>query len=98
MGTGGRMSLRSQYLTDVLSTLYPGEGGPVSEFVAVPDVRRARLLVPAGSRRVAAGAVRRYARPAGRAARLKRALAPLALRTGSHRRLLRRRIPVGGVA
>ncbi|OLB64161.1 MAG: hypothetical protein AUI10_12285 [Actinobacteria bacterium 13_2_20CM_2_72_6] len=90
------MSLRSQYLTDVLSTLYPGEGGPVSEFVAVPDVRRARLLVPAGSRRGAAGAVRRYARPAGRAARLKRDLAALALRTGADRALLRDRITVGG--
>jgi hypothetical protein len=89
--------LRAQYLAEVLSTLYPdADGGPVSEFVAVPDVRRARLLVPAGSRRVAAGAVRRYARPAGRAARLKRDLAALALRTGADRALLRDRITVGG--
>jgi hypothetical protein len=90
------MSRRAEYLAEVLSTLYPQPGGPVAEFVAVPDVQRARLLVPTGSRRVAAGAVRRYARPAARGARFKRDLAALALRTGADRALLRDRITVGG--
>jgi len=89
--------LRARYLAEVLSTLYPlSEGGPVAEFVAVPNARKPRLLVPAGSRRVAAGAVRRYAQPAARSARLKRDLAALALRTGAGRALLRDRITVTG--
>ena len=47
--------LRARYLAEVLATLYPTtDGGSLAEFVAVPNARRPRLLVPAGSRRVAA--------------------------------------------
>jgi len=89
--------LRARYLTEVLATLYPpSDGGRVAHFVAVPNARKPRLLVPAGSRRVAAGAVRRYAQPAARSARFKRDLAALALRTGADRALLRDRITVTG--
>ena len=89
--------LRARYLAEVLATLYPTtDGGSLAEFVAVPNARRPRLLVPAGSRRVAAGAVKRYAQPAARSARFKRDLAALALRTGADRALLRDRITVTG--
>ncbi len=94
----GDHARRARYLAEVLGTLYPmvDGGGPASTFVAVPNARRARLLVPVGSRRVAAGAVRRYAQPAARLARLGRDLAALALRTGADRALLRDRVTVSG--
>ncbi|OLB82247.1 MAG: hypothetical protein AUI14_00990 [Actinobacteria bacterium 13_2_20CM_2_71_6] len=95
--TAADASLRASYIAEVLQTLYPSsDAGPSTEFVAVPNARRPRLLVPAGSRRVAAGAVRRYAQPAARTARLKRDLAAWALRTGVDRALLRDRITVTG--
>src|SRR5204862_3347140 len=51
----GDHARRARYLAEVLGTLYPFSdgGGPSSHFVAVPNGRRARLLVPVGSRRVA---------------------------------------------
>src|SRR4029453_12804981 len=61
-----------------------------------PDARRPRLLVPAVSRRVAAAAVRRYAEPQSRAAKLKRDAVGAALRTGASGVLLRDRIRVTG--
>jgi len=94
------MNLRTQYLSEVLNVLYPpsaGPDGPRTEFILVPNAVRPRLLVPVGSRRVAAGAVRRYAQPAARTARVKRDLAALALRTGADRVLLPDRVTVGGV-
>lgn len=94
---------RAQYLAEVLRLLYPqpcgtdGTGGPpLVEYLVVPDARRPRLLVPAGSRRVAAAAVRRYAEPQSRGARLKRDAVVAALRTGASRVLLRDRIRVTG--
>jgi hypothetical protein len=102
--TAGDAALRTQYLAEVLELLYPppcatdGRAGPpIAEYLVVPDARRPRLLVPSGSRRVATAAVRRYAEPQSRAAKLKRD-AVAALRTGASRVLLRDRIRVTGPA
>src|ERR687884_831147 len=98
-------ALRTQYLAEVLDLLYPapcatdGRTGPrIAEYVVVPDARRPRLLVPSGSRRVAAAAVRRYAEPQSRTARLKRNAVVASLRTGASGLLLRDRIRVTGPA
>ena len=103
--TAGDSALRTQYLTEVLALLYPdpcttgpAAGETVAEYLVVPDARRPRLLVPAASRRVAAAAVRRYAEPQSRAARLKRDAVVAALRTGASGVLLRDRIRVTGPA
>ncbi|MBU2668776.1 hypothetical protein KOI35_35225 [Actinoplanes bogorensis] len=95
--------LRTRYLTEVLDLLYPhpcrtdgSPGTPIAEYLVVPDARRPRLLVPSGSRRVAAAAVRRYAEPQSRAARLKREAVVAAVRTGASSVLLRDRIRVTG--
>jgi hypothetical protein len=99
----GDAALRTQYLTEVLDLLYPwpcrtdgSPGTPIAEYLVVPDARRPRLLVPAGSRRVAAAAVRRYAEPQSRAARLKRDAVVAAMRTGASAVLLRDRVRVTG--
>ena len=101
--TAGDAELRTQYLTEVLDLLYPAPcrtdgtpGTPIAEFLVVPDARRPRLLVPSGSRRVAAAAVRRYAEPQSRAAKLKRGAVVAAVRTGASGVLLRDRIKVTG--
>ncbi|HEY7271755.1 MAG TPA: hypothetical protein VH502_03400, partial [Actinoplanes sp.] len=90
---------------EVLDLLYPspcatdGSAGPrIAEYVVVPDARRPRLLVPSGSRRVAAAAVRRYAEPQSRTARLKRDAVVASIRTGASALLLRDRIRVTGPA
>src|SRR3982751_4740885 len=101
--TAGDAELRTRYLTEVLNLLYPppcrtdgSPGTPIAEYLGVPDARRPRLLVPSTSRRVAAAAVRRYAEPQSRAARLKRDAVVAALRTGAAGVLLRDRIKVTG--
>lgn len=96
--TAGDAALRAQYLAEVIGLLYPtdGEGDQVAEYYVVPDARRPRLLVPSGSRKVAAAAVRRYAEPQSRAAKLKRDAVVAALRTGASGVLLRDRIKVTG--
>ncbi|GAA0500482.1 hypothetical protein Ade02nite_27800 [Paractinoplanes deccanensis] len=101
--TAGDAELRTRYLTEVLDLLYPqpcrtdgSPGTPIAEYLVVPDARRPRLLVPAMSRRVAASAVRRYAEPQSRAARLKREAVVAAVRTGASGVLLRDRIRVTG--
>jgi hypothetical protein len=103
--TARDVELRARYLVEVLTTLYPApcslddtatDAAVLAEFVAVPDARRPRLLVPTGSRRVAAAAVHRYAQPSTRTARLKRDLAAAALRTGASGALLRDRLTVCG--
>jgi len=106
-------NLRTAYLREVLDVLYPppchttgapGDGPdvqagrPVADYLVVPDVRRPRLLVPARSRRIAAAAVRRYAEPQGRVAKLKRDAVVAALRTGVSAMVLRDRIRVYGPA
>ncbi|HEY7272324.1 MAG TPA: hypothetical protein VH502_06290, partial [Actinoplanes sp.] len=98
-------ALRVRFLAEVLDLLYPspcatdGSAGPrIAEYVVVPDARRPRLLVPSGSRRVAAAAVRRYAEPQSRTARLKRDAVVASIRTGASALLLRDRIRVTGPA
>ncbi|HET6478752.1 MAG TPA: hypothetical protein VFG35_01745, partial [Actinoplanes sp.] len=71
-------------------------GTPIAEYLVVPDARRPRLLVPSGSRQVAAAAVRRYAEPQSRAARFKREAVVAAVRTGAAGVLLRDRVRVTG--
>jgi hypothetical protein len=109
------VSLRAQYLEEVLGVLYPtattsaghlsarpngveSRAERIAEYVVVPDARRPRLLVPLTSRRVAAAAVRRYAEPQSRLARLKREAVVAALRTGASAVLLRDRLHVSGRA
>ncbi|MGA5301388.1 hypothetical protein ACPCHT_15765 [Nucisporomicrobium flavum] len=103
--TAGDSALRTQYLAEVLELLYPApcstedrRGEAIAEYVVVPDARRPRLLVPTTSRRVSAAAVRRYAEPQSRAARLKRDAVVAALRTGASSVLLRDRIRITGPA
>src|SRR3954468_7328706 len=103
--TAGDSALSAQYLAEVLELLYPapcatdGRPGPaIADYVVVPDARRPRLLVPSTSRRVAAAAVRRYAEPQSRSAKLKRDAVAAALRTGASGLLLRDRIRVSGPA
>lgn len=103
--TGGDGARRAQYLREVLDVLYPSPcskdhdrpagSTPVAEYVVLPGKRRPRLLVPAGSGRVAAAAVARYAEPQSRLGRLKRDAAAFALRSGAGRMLLRDRVRVG---
>jgi hypothetical protein len=101
--TAGDSALRTRYLAEVLALLYPAPcatdgrpGSPIAEYLVVPDARRPRLLVPSVSRRVAAAAVRRYAEPQSRGARLRRDAVVAALRTGASGVLLRDRIKVTG--
>jgi hypothetical protein len=100
--TASDAALRAQYLAEVLALLYPppcatdGGGAAITEYLVVPDARRPRLLVPTLSRRVAAAAVRRYAEPQSRTARLKRDAVVAALRTGVAGVLLRDRVRVTG--
>ncbi|MEV8505326.1 hypothetical protein AB0368_10920 [Actinoplanes sp. NPDC051475] len=103
--TAGDSALRTQYLAEVLALLYPEpcstgdrRGEPIAEYLVVPDARRPRLLVPTTSRRVSVAAVRRYAEPQSRSARLKRDAVVAAVRTGASSVLLRDRIRVTGPA
>ncbi|WP_245563565.1 hypothetical protein [Longispora albida] len=97
--TAGDAQLRSAYLAEVLAVLYPepesGSGDGI-EYLVVPDARRPRLLVPADDRKLAAAAVRRYAEPTSRLARLKRDAVVAALKTGASGLLLRDKVRVGG--
>jgi hypothetical protein len=106
--TAGEPGLRARYLAEVVALLYPEPcvvrlpGASTvyttaalhSEYAAVPSARRARLLAPLRPRRVAIGAVRRYAEPQSRAGRLKRHAVVAALRSGASGLLLRDRIRV----
>ncbi|GAA1507904.1 hypothetical protein GCM10009827_022630 [Dactylosporangium maewongense] len=86
--------LRAQYIEEVLALLYPGQGSGVVEYLVVPNARKPRLLVPADDRRLAAAAVRRYAEPQSRMAKLKRDAVVAALRTGASSVLLRDRLRI----
>lgn len=101
--TAGDAALRTQYLTEVLGLLYPdpcrtdGTDGPlVAEYLVVPNAHRPRLLVPSLSPTVAAAAVRRYAEPQGRMARLKRDAVVAAVHTRTTGLLFRDRVRVTG--
>lgn len=74
---------RADYLAEVTALLYPhAPGGQSVGYVAVPNLRHPRVLVPAASRRLAATALRHYARPASLSARMKRDAAVVALLCG----------------
>jgi hypothetical protein len=89
-------SSRAAYLDEVLRTLFPAAATPgdSTEYLVVPNARHPRLLVPARPRPAATAAVRRYAEPRSRVARLKRAAVAGALRTGTARWLLPDRVHV----
>src|SRR5688572_13140362 len=98
--------LRAEYLDEVIRLLYPAPcelaqdrgADLVAEYVVVPDARRPRLLVPVGSRRIAAAAVRRSSEPQSRLARFKRDAVAAIMRTGASTLLMRDRIRVAGPA
>lgn len=99
--TAADAQLRHQYLAEVLDLLYPapcsltGEGPDrVAEYLVVPHARKPKVLIPVGSRRVAAAAVRRFAEPQGRIGKLKRDAVVAALRTGAWPALLRDRVRI----
>jgi hypothetical protein len=97
---------RVRYLDEVLGVLYPAPcltdrrkstvDDSIAEYLIVPNARQPRLLVPARDRRLAAAAVRRYAEPQSRLARLGRDAVVAALRTGASVLLLRDRVRVTG--
>ncbi len=83
------------YTEQIISLLWPdaavaAEGGTAG-LLALPSVRRARLLVPAHQRKVAASAVRRYSVHGDVRARLSTALLSTGLRSGLLQPLLHRR-------
>ncbi|WP_026922387.1 hypothetical protein [Glycomyces arizonensis] len=103
--TADDLRRRATYLAEVVGQLYPGPGRFASArerraeretrpYIVVPNRRRPRVLIPASTRKVAAGALSRYSRPAARAARAKRDAAVWALRLGLDRLLLPHRIEV----
>ncbi|HLU29515.1 MAG TPA: hypothetical protein VKZ65_13830 [Glycomyces sp.] len=102
--TADDLRRRATYLAEVVGQLYPGprpdrlappgNGGEHRPYIVVPNRRRPRVLIPASNRKVAAGALARYSRPAARAARAKRDAAVWALRLGLDRLLLPHRIHV----
>lgn len=99
---------RATYLAEVVEQLYPGSarsaasrdgrGRPAQDrtrpYIVVPNRRKPRVLIPAANRKVAAGALSRYSRPAARGARAKRDAAVWALRLGLDRMLLPHRLQV----
>lgn len=92
-------SRRADYLEEVTTLLYPpGSSGVVTEaneaaeYIVVPNLRRPRVLVPATSRRLAVGSLRRYTRPASATARLKRDAAVASVLAGVDRLTLPHRL------
>ncbi|GAB3222198.1 hypothetical protein GCM10027447_08850 [Glycomyces halotolerans] len=104
--TADDLRRRATYLAEVVRQLYPGPDrtrrpratAPAEPetrpYIVVPNRRRPRVLIPAADRRIAAGALARYSRPAARTARAKRDAAVWALRLGLDRLLLPHRIEV----
>jgi hypothetical protein len=99
--TADDLRRRATYLSEVIDQLYPDpdrlatSADGARTYVVVPNRRKPRVLIPLESRRIAAGALRRYSRPATRGARAKRDAAVWALRLGLDRLLLPHRITVG---
>jgi hypothetical protein len=97
---------QDNYLHDLAAALWPApavvaqgrgsrsEAGVISEFVYVPSAARPKLLVPAGSRRAAAGAVRRYSDLTSTRVLMRTEGLRLALRTGLGQRLMRDRMRI----
>ena len=77
------------YTEQIVSLLWPGSadadraGAVRPGMLALPSVRRARLLVPAAHRKVAANAVRRYSVHGDAQARISTAALAAGLRTGA---------------
>jgi hypothetical protein len=69
-------------------------GQVISEFVYVPNAAAPKVLVPAGSRRAAAGAVRRYSDLTSIPALIRTEALRLALRTGLGQAVMRDRLRV----
>ncbi|TQN37557.1 hypothetical protein FHU33_4212 [Blastococcus colisei] len=101
-------ALRLEYLHEVARLLWPapasvwtgraGEPAPAGmagDFVVVPSLDRPRLLVPLGSARAAATAVRRYSEPGSLPARLRLDALALAMRAGLGPAVMRDRLRVG---
>ncbi len=87
-----------RYTERVVSLLWPSapDHGESAGLLALPSARKARLLVPATQRRVAASAVRRYSVHGGAKARLASAVVAATLRSGLLQLLIRRRSWVPG--
>ncbi len=84
------------YTEQIVSLLWPNSAGPDANagetgMLALPSARRARLLVPAAQRKVAASAVRRYSVHGDARARISTALLATGLRCGVVQPLIRRR-------
>jgi hypothetical protein len=82
------------YTEQIVSLLWPGAADAAAGtagMLALPSVRRARLLVPAGQRKVAANAVRRYNVHADLRTRLVTTALAGGLRSGLLQPLIRRR-------
>jgi hypothetical protein len=84
------------YTEQIVSLLWPassvaGGKGDGAGMLALPSVRKARLLVPATGRKVASSAVRRYTVPGDARARISTALLSAGLRTGLLQPLIHRR-------
>ena len=92
--TADDLRRRATYLAEVVDQLYPDSGEETRPYIIVPNRRRPRVLIPASTRKIAAGALARYSRPAAKAARVKRDAAVWALRLGLDRLLLPHRIEV----
>ncbi|HEX4015976.1 MAG TPA: hypothetical protein VHX15_04505 [Frankiaceae bacterium] len=83
------------YTEQIVTLLWPdaavdAEGGAAG-MLALPSVRRARLLVPARQRKVASSAVQRYSVHGDAKARLSSAALSIGLRSGLLQPLIRRR-------
>ncbi|WP_025273876.1 hypothetical protein [Haloglycomyces albus] len=91
--TSDDMARRAKYLDEVRDMLFPHQGGATRSYIAVPNLRKPRVLIPA-ERSAASGALQRYAWPATASARLKRNAAYWAVNSRLDRLLLRHRIDV----
>lgn len=103
-------ALRMRYLREVTALLWPpparaevtttaapaAKERPPRGFILVPDAKRPRLLVPAGARRAAAAAVRRYAEPGSVRQRITLGLLSAALASGLGGTLMRDRVLISG--
>ncbi len=84
------------YTEQIVSLLWPNSADAAASagatgMLALPSLRRARLLVPAAQRKVAASAVRRYSVHGDARARIQAAALATGLRSGILQPLIRRR-------
>jgi hypothetical protein len=92
---------RAAYLPELASLVWPAPADPAlrrggrAGYVVVPSAARPRLLVPAGARRAAAGAILHSTEAASAKARLQRQLLAAAFRAGVGPLALRDRLVVG---